>query len=43
LALWEFDGAFGVINHNRPGAKLEKTMGYNVDRVLLELKIDLEL
>jgi endoglucanase len=36
-ALWEFDGAFGIIGHNRPGAKLEKIMGYEVDRELLEL------
>ncbi len=36
-ALWEFEGAFGVVNHGRPGAVYEKIRGYQVDRELLEL------
>lgn len=36
-ALWGFEGAFGIIEHGRPGAKYEEIDGYRVDRELLEL------
>ncbi len=36
-ALWNFQGPFGIIDHGRPGAKLEWIYGYQVDRTLLEL------
>jgi aryl-phospho-beta-D-glucosidase BglC (GH1 family) len=36
-ALWNFDGAFGVVDHGRPGARWELLDGYRVDRDLLEL------
>ena len=39
-ALWEFEGGFGIIGHNRPGVKLEPIMGYDVDRELLELMMN---
>lgn len=37
FAMWEFEGAFGIINHGRPGAIYENYHGYKVDRRLLEL------
>jgi hypothetical protein len=36
-SLWEFRGAFGIIDHGRPGARLETIDGYLVDRDLLDL------
>ena len=36
-ALWEFEGAFGVVGHGRPGAVYESVRGFRVDRQLLEL------
>jgi endoglucanase len=39
-ALWGFEDAFGIIDHNQPGVKYEKIMGYNVDRTLLELMME---
>jgi endoglucanase len=36
-ALWNFTGAFGIINHGRPGAKIESYKGYEVDRELFDL------
>lgn len=36
-ALWNFEGAFGIVNHGRPGAHYERRMGYDVDRDLLEI------
>jgi hypothetical protein len=38
-ALWNFRGPFGIIDHGRPGAKLEFLAGYRVDRVLLALML----
>jgi endoglucanase len=38
-ALWQFQGPFGIIEHGRPGAKVELVAGYNVDRALLELML----
>ena len=38
-ALWQFQGPFGIVEHGRPGAKLERVSGYNVDRTLLELTL----
>ena len=39
-ALWNFQGPFGMIEHGRPGAKLESLEGYQVDRALLELMLE---
>jgi hypothetical protein len=39
-ALWGFEGPFGIIEHGRPGAKLESMDGYRVDRALLDLMIE---
>jgi endoglucanase len=36
-ALWNFEGAFGVVEHGRPGAHYEEYRGYNVDRELFDL------
>ena len=38
-ALWNFQGAFGIVDHGRPGARLEPVSGYSVDRALLELML----
>lgn len=37
FSLWNFTGPFGIIDHGRPGARIEKYKGFNVDRDLLEL------
>jgi hypothetical protein len=39
-ALWNFKGPFGVIDHGRPGASMETSDGYCVDRPLLDLLIE---
>jgi hypothetical protein len=39
-AMWNFQGPFGIIEHGRPGAKLESMRGYNVDRALLDLILE---
>jgi len=39
-ALWNFEGAFGVVEHGRPGARYEDYRGYKVDRELLGLFLD---
>ena len=39
-SLWEFDGNFGIANHNRPGTKYENFEGLNVDRGLLDLMLE---
>jgi len=36
-ALWNFEGAFGIVNHGRENARYEKTDGFNVDVDLLDL------
>ena len=36
-SLWNFNGAFGIVNHGRPGTIYENWHGYQVDRVLLDL------
>jgi endoglucanase len=38
--LWEFEGAFGIINHGRPDTVYENLHGYNVDRALLDLMLN---
>jgi endoglucanase len=35
--MWNFDGAFGIVDHGRPGARWEEADGFRVDRDLLEL------
>src|SRR6266545_36370 len=39
-AMWNFQGPFGIIEHGRPGAKLEFVSGYHVDRALLDLMLE---
>jgi hypothetical protein len=39
-ALWNFRGAFGIVEHGRPGAKYECVAGYHVDRALLDLILE---
>ena len=39
-SLWEFDGSFGIANHNRPGTRYENFEGLNIDRALLDLMLD---
>lgn len=39
-ALWNFGGAFGIVEHGRPGAVYEMVDGYNVDRALLDVLIE---
>lgn len=36
-ALWQFQGPFGIVDHERPGAVYESIHGYRVDRALLDL------
>ena len=36
-ALWNFDGAFGVVEHGRPGTVYTEIDGYNVDKALLDI------
>jgi aryl-phospho-beta-D-glucosidase BglC (GH1 family) len=38
--MWNFEGAFGIIGHDRPGAVFEDYKGYKVDRALLDLMIE---
>jgi endoglucanase len=38
--LWNFEGAFGIIGHHRPGAHWEDMDGYQVDRELFELMVN---
>lgn len=35
--MWNFTGAFGIVEHGRTGARIELIDGYKVDRELLEL------
>ena len=37
FALWNFEGAFGIVEHGRPGAQYEAYKGYRVDRDLLDV------
>jgi hypothetical protein len=37
FSFWGFEGAFGIIKHERPGVHYEVIGGYKVDRSLLEL------
>ncbi|NLW21041.1 MAG: cellulase family glycosylhydrolase [Clostridiales bacterium] len=39
-ALWNFKGTYGVVEHNKPGAKYELIDGFQVDRALLEALMD---
>lgn len=39
-SMWNFEGAFGVVNHGRPGAVYEDYEGYKVDRALLNLLLE---
>lgn len=37
FAFWNFEGAFGIINHGRPGANWKAIDGYQVDADLFDL------
>ncbi len=37
FAFWNFQGAFGIIDHGREGARFETLNGYRVDRELFDL------
>lgn len=39
-AFWNFEGAFGVVNHGRPGARYEQRGGYEVDIDLWNLFLE---
>ncbi len=39
-ALWNFAGAFGIVDHGRPGAQYETLHGFQVDRALLDLLVE---
>lgn len=39
-AMWNFEGDFGVVGHDRPGVRYETIRGYEVDRALLELMLE---
>ena len=39
-ALWNFEGAFGIVEHGRPGAHYEDRHGFRVDRALLGLLLE---
>ena len=39
-SLWEFDGNFGIANHDRPNTKYENFEGLDVDRGLLDLMLE---
>ncbi len=39
-SMWNFEGAFGIIGHKRPGAVFEEFDGYRVDRHLLDLMLE---
>ena len=39
-ALWNFKGPFGIIDHRRPGARIESIAGFDVDRALLDLILE---
>ncbi len=36
-SLWNFNGAFGIVDHGRPDTKWENYKGYKVDREMLEI------
>ena len=37
FVMWNFNGPFGIVNHNRPGAKYTTMNGLNVDAEMLAL------
>jgi len=39
-AMWNFKGAFGIVDHGRENARYEKLNGFNVDRDLLDLMLN---
>ena len=39
-ALWNFKGAFGIVEHGRPGTRYEDFNGLQVDRQLLDLYLE---
>jgi len=38
--MWNFKGAFGIVDHGRENARYEKIKGFNVDRDLLDLMLN---
>lgn len=39
-SLWNFQGDFGIVGHDRPGTRWEKIRGFKVDRDLYEMFIE---
>jgi endoglucanase len=39
-SLWNFEGAFGIVDQGRPGARYETIGGYHIDRDLFQLMIE---
>lgn len=37
--LWSFEGAFGIVEHGRPGAIYQNIEGFNVDKKMLDLLV----
>lgn len=42
-SLWEFEGAFGIVGHQRPGTNWRTMDGYQVDRDLMDLLLKYRL
>lgn len=39
-SMWNFEGAFGIVEHGRPGTVYETIDGYQVDRALFDLMLN---
>jgi endoglucanase len=39
-SLWNFKGAFGIVEHGRPGTEYEDYKGFKVDRKLMDLLLE---
>jgi hypothetical protein len=38
-SMWNFDGAFGIVNHGRPGTVYTEIDGFKVDKALLDIML----
>ena len=39
-SMWNFEGAFGIVNHGRPGAVYTNIDGFDVDKALLDIMLE---
>ena len=39
-SMWNFEGAFGIVNHGRPGAAYTHIDGFEVDKQLLDIMLE---